>query len=96
VGEKQRISLARAFLKNAPIIILDEPTSSLDIESQQMVMEGLKELMKERTTLMVAHRRATLTIASKIMVLNQGKIEEFGSPQDLLKSGGYYARLANG
>ncbi|MBN9693246.1 MAG: ABC transporter ATP-binding protein [Verrucomicrobia bacterium] len=93
VGEKQRINLARAFLKNAPVLLLDEPTSALDSESEQAVMDGLRSLLKGRTVLMVAHRFATLREVNRIAVLNEGQIEEIGTPSDLLKQNGYFARL---
>jgi ATP-binding cassette subfamily B protein/subfamily B ATP-binding cassette protein MsbA len=93
VGEKQRINLARAFLKNAPVLLLDEPTSALDGESESMVLSGLKELMKGRTTIMVAHRLATIEAASRIVVLAGGRVEESGSQEELLGRNGYYARL---
>jgi ATP-binding cassette subfamily B protein/subfamily B ATP-binding cassette protein MsbA len=93
VGEKQRINLARAFLKDAPVLLLDEPTSALDSESEQAVLEGLRSLLKGRTVLMVAHRFATLREVNRIAVLNDGKIQEIGTASDLLKQNGYFARL---
>lgn len=76
VGEKQRLNLARAFLKNAPILLLDEPTSALDPESEALVMEAIRALTRGRTTLMVAHRRATLRIADRVLALRDGRIKE--------------------
>ena len=93
VGEKQRISLARAFLKDAPILLLDEPTSALDLESERLVLESLIELMRGRTTFMVAHRLSTIQHVEHVLVLDNGKIVEQGSPDTLLQKGGYYARL---
>ena len=95
VGEKQRISLARAFLKDAPILLLDEPTSSVDVETEKEIVEGLRRLMRGRTTLMAAHRFATLREVSRILVLENGGVAEFGAPDELLRSGGYYSRLAS-
>jgi ABC-type multidrug transport system fused ATPase/permease subunit len=95
VGEKQRISLARAFLKDAPIVLLDEPTSSLDAENEELVMKSLQTLMRGRTSIIVAHRLSTIRHAHKIFVIEQGRIVESGAPGDLLRSSGYYARVAN-
>ena len=94
VGEKQRLNLARAFLKDAPILLLDEPTSALDAESEALVAASLRDLMRGRTTLMVAHRLATLRQVDKILVLEDGRLTEAGSPAELLKRAGYYARIA--
>jgi ATP-binding cassette subfamily B protein len=93
VGEKQRLNLARAFLKDAPILLLDEPTSSLDIENEQMVIESLRQLMRGRTTLIVAHRLATIRDVDRIFVLDRGRIVEEGAPEELLAREGYYARM---
>jgi ABC-type multidrug transport system fused ATPase/permease subunit len=93
VGEKQRLSLARAFLKDAPILLLDEPTSALDLESEQFVLESLLELMRGRTTLMVAHRLTTIRHVNQILVLEHGELIEQGAPEKLLQSNGYYARI---
>jgi ATP-binding cassette subfamily B protein/subfamily B ATP-binding cassette protein MsbA len=92
VGEKQRIGIARAFLKNAPILLLDEPTSSLDAETEAVVVESLRRLAENRTTLMAAHRVTTLANADKILVLENGVLTEFAAPQDLLRRDGYFAR----
>ncbi|MGZ8898988.1 MAG: ABC transporter ATP-binding protein [Limisphaerales bacterium] len=92
VGEKQRISIARAFLKDAPILLLDEPTSSLDADTESVVVESLKRLAENRTTLMAAHRIATLTNAARIIVLEGGAITETGSPDLLLAGDGYFSR----
>lgn len=96
VGERQRINLARAFLKDAPILLMDEPTSALDVESEAQVVASLAELMRGRTTLMVAHRLTTIQRVSRILVLEQGALKESGSPDELLESGGYYARVVSG
>jgi ATP-binding cassette subfamily B protein len=93
VGERQRIAIARALLKNPPILILDEATSSLDAESEALVQEALDRLMKDRTTFVIAHRLATVVRADRIIVLKNGQIVESGSHQQLLRARGYYASL---
>jgi ATP-binding cassette subfamily B protein len=94
VGEKQRINLARAFLKNAPILLLDEPTSALDAETEELVVSSLSRLMQSRTTIVVAHRLSTIRQVQKVIALENGSIAEEGRPEQLLKSSGYYARLS--
>jgi len=96
VGEKQRINLARAFLKDAPILLMDEPTSALDVESEAQVVASLFALMRGRTTLMVAHRLTTIRRVDKIMVVENGRVTEMGAPDDLLAEQGYYARVVSG
>jgi ABC-type multidrug transport system fused ATPase/permease subunit len=96
VGEKQRINLARAFLKDAPILLMDEPTSALDVESEAQVVASLFELMRGRTTLMVAHRLTTIRRVDKILVVDNGRLTEMGAPEDLLAEQGYYARVVGG
>jgi len=96
VGERQRINLARAFLKDAPILLMDEPTSALDVESEAQVVESLSKLMQGRTTLMVAHRLTTIQRVSKILVLEDGALKESGAPDELLATDGYYARVVSG
>ena len=96
VGEKQRINLARAFLKDAPILLMDEPTSALDVESEAQVVASLFALMKGRTTLMVAHRLTTIRRVDKILVVEDGRLTEMGQPDDLLAEQGYYARVVSG
>ena len=92
-GQRQRISIARAILKNPPILILDEATSALDTESEKQVQEALEHLMKDRTTLVVAHRLSTIRNADLICVMHEGKIVETGKHEELLKKDGYYRRL---
>jgi ATP-binding cassette subfamily B protein/subfamily B ATP-binding cassette protein MsbA len=96
VGERQRINLARAFLKNAPILLMDEPTSALDVESEAQVVASLFALMRGRTTLMVAHRLTTIRRVDKILVVENGHLMEMGAPDDLLVQQGYYSRVVNG
>lgn len=93
VGEKQRIDLARAFLKDAPILLLDEPTSALDSESESLVLSSLARLKKGRITLMVAHRMQTILNADKVAVLDRGTLVEWGTPEELLRQDGYFARV---
>ncbi len=92
-GQRQRIAIARAILKDAPILILDEATSSLDTESERYIQAALDELMKNRTTLVIAHRLSTVEHADKIIVLDQGRIIEAGNHETLLASSGHYAKL---
>lgn len=92
-GQKQRIAIARALLKDAPILILDEATSSLDSKSEAMVQEALQRLMSGRTTIIIAHRLSTISHVDKIVTLKNGRVDEVGSPAKLAKSGGIYAQL---
>jgi ATP-binding cassette subfamily B protein len=92
-GQRQRIALARAILKDAPILILDEATSALDSESEKLIQEALEKLMKNRTSIVVAHRLSTIANLDRIIVLDHGNIVEEGSHADLLKLKGTYARL---
>ncbi|MEK7602851.1 MAG: ABC transporter ATP-binding protein [Patescibacteria group bacterium] len=92
-GQKQRIAIARALLKDAPILVLDEATSSLDSKSEAMVQEALKRLMKGRTTIIIAHRLSTIQHVDQIVTIKNGKIDEVGSPSKLSKSDGIYAQL---
>ena len=92
-GEKQRLAIARALLKNPPILILDEATSSLDTESEKQIQEALNRLMKERTTLVIAHRLSTIENADLIVVMNKGDMLEVGKHDELLAKNGAYAHL---
>jgi subfamily B ATP-binding cassette protein MsbA len=92
-GERQRISLARAFLKDAPILLLDEATSALDSESERLVQDAIRKLMKGRTTLVIAHRLSTVRNAEKIVVMEKGRVAETGSHETLIAKAGAYARL---
>ncbi len=92
-GQKQRIAIARALLKDAPILILDEATSSLDSKSERMVQEALEYLMRGRTTMIIAHRLSTIQSVDKIITLKNGQVDEIGSPEELATSGGIYDQL---
>jgi len=92
-GQRQRICIARALLKNAPILILDEATSALDTESEQMVQKALDNLMANRTTFVIAHRLSTVMHADRILVLEDGRIVESGSHDELIRNCGLYSRL---
>jgi subfamily B ATP-binding cassette protein MsbA len=92
-GQRQRIAIARALLKNAPILILDEATSALDTESEKYIQSALEKLMKNRTTLVIAHRLSTIENADYIMVMDSGEILEAGTHHELLAQNNHYARL---
>ena len=92
-GQKQRIAIARALLKDAPILILDEATSSLDTKSERQVQQALEHLMKGRTTLIIAHRLSTIQSVDQIVTLKEGRVDEIGSPQELEQTSGIYAEL---
>jgi subfamily B ATP-binding cassette protein MsbA len=92
-GQRQRVAIARALLKDPPILILDEATSALDAQSERLVQEALSNLIKGRTTLVIAHRLATVRKADCILVLDAGEIKEVGSHDELLRRGGLYKRL---
>ena len=94
-GQRQRISIARAILKNPPILILDEATSALDTESERLVQEALERLMKTRTTIAIAHRLSTIRDADLILVMRDGDIVEQGTHDQLIEAGGFYADLYN-
>ena len=93
-GERQRLSIARALLKDPPILILDEATSALDTDTEAKVMRALDEVMRGRTTFVIAHRLSTVRKASRILVFDQGRIVESGTFDELVKTGGRFARLA--
>jgi ATP-binding cassette subfamily B protein len=92
-GEKQRVAIARVILKNPPLLILDEATSSLDSLSEQAILGALNEVSQQRTTLVIAHRLSTIRDANTILVMDAGRIVEGGSHNELLAAGGYYAHL---
>jgi subfamily B ATP-binding cassette protein MsbA len=94
-GERQRLTIARAVLKNPPILILDEATSSLDTESERLVQDAINNMMQNRTSIVIAHRLSTIRHANEIVVLHQGQIAERGTHDDLLLKGGIYRRLVN-
>lgn len=92
-GERQRLAIARAILRDPPLLILDEATSALDTESERIVQLALTNLMKNRTTVVIAHRLSTIQNADRIVVLERGAIVEIGTHEDLLRKGGTYHRL---
>jgi ATP-binding cassette subfamily B protein len=94
-GEKQRLSIARALLKNPSILILDEATSSLDATSEYLIHEALEKLLKNRTSLIIAHRLSTILSSDRIVVVENGRMKEIGTHQELLRNGGLYASLFN-
>jgi len=92
-GERQRISIARAFLKKAPIILMDEATASLDVENETFVQESLSRLIKDKTVIIIAHRMRTVAGADKIVVLNNGSVEQEGTPSEMIEKEGFYSRM---
>src|SRR5262249_26422874 len=92
-GEKQRLSIARAFLKDAPVLILDEPTSALDARTESQLLDALNRLMKGRTTFIIAHRLSTIRNADRILVINHGELVEQGRHEELMARPGLYAAL---
>ena len=93
-GQRQRLALARAILRDAPILLLDEATSSLDADSEVAVQKALEQVMQDRTTLVIAHRLATVQRATRILVMDGGRIVEEGRHADLIRKPGLYSRLA--
>lgn len=92
-GERQRVSIARALLKDAPIVLLDEATASLDVENETKIQAGISELVRNKTVLIIAHRMRTVTNADKIVVLESGSVAETGTPAALKGQGGLFAKM---
>ena len=92
-GQRQRIGIARAVVRNSPILVLDEPTASLDVEAEKIVMEALEQLMEGRTVITIAHRLSTICDSDKIVVLHEGYVAEEGTHDELLEKGSLYAEL---
>ena len=94
-GERQRLTIARALLKNPPILILDEATSSLDTESERLVQDAINNMMQNRTSIVIAHRLSTIRHADEIIVLQKGKIVERGNHERLIRENGFYRKLVD-
>ena len=92
-GERQRISIARALLKNSPIILLDEATASLDAENETLIQQAISKLIKDKTVIIIAHRMRTVSGADKIVVINKGKVAQEGNPAQLIKENGIYSDM---
>jgi len=92
-GERQRVAIARAMVRGAPILLLDEPTTGLDVQSERLVMEALERLMVGKSTLLISHKLNLIERADKVIVVDGGRIVESGTPADLVAAGGHYARL---
>lgn len=92
-GERQRISIARALLKDSPIILLDEATASLDADNETLIQQAISRLIKDKTVIIIAHRMRTVSGADKIVVLEDGIVKEQGRPEDLIKNNGTYAKM---
>lgn len=92
-GERQRISIARALLKDAPIVLLDEATASLDVENETKIQQAISELIKNKTVLIIAHRMRTVANADKIVVLKNGEVAETGNPSELKEKNGIFAKM---
>lgn len=92
-GERQRLALARALLKDAPVLLLDEPTASLDADNEALVQQALDRIARDRTVVMIAHRLKTVRNASSVVVVEDGRVAQRGTHDDLLRQGGIYARL---
>ena len=94
-GERQRISIARAILKDAPIILMDEATASLDVENESLIQEALSELIRQKTVIVIAHRMRTIRNADKIVLLDNGKIDAIGTDKELLEKSITYRKMIN-
>ena len=92
-GERQRISIARALLKDAPIVLLDEATASLDVENESAVQDALSRLLRGKTVLVIAHRMRTVAGADHLVVLENGRVAQQGTPEELMEQGGLYRRM---